>query len=80
MVAGTDWWLGLMPTYRAIGHRKDATHRADDEDELYIDPQRTLTVHVPHDEPIDTGLVDAHGVTLYRMPDERVIGFQRERG
>ena len=23
-------------------------------------------------------MVDAHGTTLYRMPDERVIGFERE--
>lgn len=69
-----------MPTYRAIGHRKNARDRADDEDVLWIDQPRTLTVHQPHDEPVDIGLVDAHGTTLYRMPDERVIGFERERG
>lgn len=66
-----------MPVYRAI--RKSRT-TADDEDELWIDQPRTLTVHQPHDEPVDTGLIDAAGTPLYRMPDERVIGFQRERG
>lgn len=69
-----------MPVYQAIGHRKDARDRADDEDAMWIDQPRSITVHAAHDEPVDTGLLDAAGTPLYRMPDERVIGFVRERG
>lgn len=69
-----------MPVYRAIGHRKNARDHAEDEDDwLYTEPQRTLTVHVAHDDPVDTGLLDAAGTPLYRMPEPRVIGF-RGRG
>lgn len=36
----------------------------------------TMTVHDTERQPIDTGLVDAHGVPLFRMPDHRPMGFQ----
>ena len=66
-----------MPVYRAI--RNFRTTADDEEDWLYAEPPRTLTVHVAHDEPVDTGLVDAAGTPLYRMPEPRTIGF-RGRG
>lgn len=35
-----------------------------------------LQVYEPEDGPVDTGLLDAHGVKLYRQPKPRFpIGF-----
>jgi hypothetical protein len=35
-----------------------------------------LQVYEPEDGPVDTGLLDAHGVKLYRRPTPRFpIGF-----
>lgn len=36
----------------------------------------SMTVHEAQDEPVNTGLLDADGAPLYRLPDERQpIGF-----
>jgi hypothetical protein len=33
------------------------------------------TVFEPDQSPVDTGLLNHHGVTLYRVPDVRSLGF-----
>lgn len=57
----------------------------DDGDDWYENDQRTLTVFEQERQPVDTGLVDAHGRTIWRVPEDRVIGFvgsgrKRRRG
>ena len=37
----------------------------------------TITVHAEDDRPIKTGIVDAHGVPLYRIRDRIKVGFGR---
>jgi len=34
-----------------------------------------VTVHDRDEVPVKTGLVDAHGTDLYRLPQPRKIGF-----
>lgn len=35
-----------------------------------------MTIHTDEDKPVDTGLVDVHGVTLWRMPTKHPMGFR----
>ncbi len=37
--------------------------------------RQTMTVHVEDDDPVPTGLLDMHGVPLYRLPDRVPFGF-----
>lgn len=37
---------------------------------------RDLTVYEVDDEPVDTGLVDASGLPIYRVTDREPIGFR----
>ena len=55
--------------YRAIPARAfvSATHSPE--------PLPSCTVWETEKAPVDTGLVDVHGVTLYRMPDVQPLGF-----
>lgn len=49
-------------------------------DDTWDNPQKTITVYAPEDAaPVDTGLVDIHGVTLWRMPTKHPVGFQVRR-
>ena len=47
------------------------------EDEYYIEPRETITVHVEDAAPVDTGLVDEHGVRIMRTPNRSPMGFCR---
>ena len=35
-----------------------------------------VTVHVPDEQPVKTGLVDQHGHDIYRVPERNPIGFR----
>jgi hypothetical protein len=37
----------------------------------------TCDVYEPDRSPVDTGIVDAHGVSIFRCQAPRVIGFAR---
>lgn len=39
----------------------------------------TCTVWIGDDEPIDTGLVTAHGTSIFRVVDRQPIGFKVPR-
>lgn len=34
-----------------------------------------MTVYEPHDDPVETGLLDALGTPLYRIRQRGLIGF-----
>lgn len=38
----------------------------------------SCTVYEAEDAPIDTGLLDANGTPLYRLPERRRIGFAKD--
>jgi hypothetical protein len=46
-----------------------AYHEWNDGDHL------TCTVHEAEQEPIDTGLLDAHGTKIFRIPSKNPVGF-----
>jgi hypothetical protein len=48
-------------------------------DDYYPEERLSLQVHVRDDAPRPTGLLDAAGVPIYRMPEVVPIGFMRER-
>lgn len=45
------------------------------EDDVVMGDRPSCVVHETDDEPMDTGLLDAHGVALYRVPTRHPIGF-----
>lgn len=56
----------------SLGRSLGAGPRADWEEPVLPE----LQVYEPEDGPVDTGLLDAHGVKLYRRPTPRFpIGF-----
>lgn len=60
-----------MPTYKAINRPRSQW----DIWERPATVQTSMTVYERDDEPENTGLVDANGTPLYRMPEKRKIGF-----
>ena len=44
-------------------------------DDWWTDDHRTISVSVGDDTPVDTGLVDGQGNSIYRVPSRRPIGF-----
>jgi hypothetical protein len=61
---------------RYVAMRGSRRPRADWEDQEPVIPE--LHVYEPEDATIDTGLVDAHGVKLYRVPVKIPFGFVKE--
>jgi hypothetical protein len=59
----------LTPRYRAIRPRASVFC----EDDIRIDPHPGMSVNVHETEPVYTGLLDADGNELVRMPEP--IGF-----
>lgn len=63
-----------MPTYRAMAHPPAGWVG----DEWYEPERESITVYEPDHAPHRTGLVDANGVPIYRLPERRAIGFCRD--
>ena len=51
--------------------------RSDYEDD-FGGPHRTLTVFEVENDPVETGLYDANGVPLYRVPERVKMGYRSE--
>lgn len=60
-----------MWAYRTMARRP----RSYEEEEWWSEEPRSIVVHEPVDEPIDTGLVDLNGTPLYRVRQRAPIGF-----
>lgn len=41
-------------------------------------PEQSLTVFEAEDGPVETGLYDANGVPLYRVPERVKMGYRSE--
>ena len=61
----------MSQKYVAIRPRADI-------DSLY-EAEMNITVHEQPADPIHTGLLDAHGVPLYRIRERHPLGFQPNR-
>lgn len=48
-------------------------------DDWYDTDRQSIDVICENDEPRDTGLLDAQGARLYRMPERHPIGFRPRR-
>jgi len=59
---------------RYIAHRS-APRAWTDDAPVSVIARPTLTVHEADNAPIDTGLLDAHGVPLYRVRERAAVGF-----
>lgn len=44
-------------------------------DDWYPETRETVTVIVEDDKPTDTGLIDQHGVPIYRVPNRERCGY-----
>ena len=65
----------MVDRYVALA-RSPRRVRSDYEDD-FGGPHRTLTVFEDNDA-VETGLYDANGVPLYRVPDRVKMGFRSE--
>lgn len=45
----------------------------------YSADRQTIVVHDDGDGPVATGLLNAEGVPLYRLPDRVPLGFQAQK-
>lgn len=45
------------------------------EDAYWPEPPVRMEVIIEQDAPVDTGLVDEFGTTIYRVPERRRVGF-----
>ena len=63
-----------MQRYVAIARKPRSWWAEEDE---FSSERRTIDVIEPPHEPIDTGLLDASGVPLYRVNERGPIGFTK---
>lgn len=47
-------------------------------DEYWTEERRTCDVFVPDGKPVDTGLLNADGTSIYRLEVRAPIGFMRD--
>jgi hypothetical protein len=45
----------------------------------WAEPHRTMVIHEEDAAPVRTGLLDAHGVALYRVADRVPVGYRASR-
>ena len=68
-----------MPTrYVALTRRPSPVRSWDLEPE---DERQSIaiTVHEPERNPVDTGILDQHGTTIYRVDEPEPIGFRSRK-